>query len=282
MSSLSSVITLRDGVKLPVIGLGLSHIGGYSEDAVVTALKAGYKLIDTASRYGTEKHVPAAVKKAGVDYNDIFVTTKLFPSEYGDPMAAIKRSLETLERSYVDAYLIHWPDPGTPNKKEGRAELWRSMEKIKEMGLARTIGISNYQPQHLEELEEYCSVMPTINQIELNPWQHPKDIVEHCKERDIIVQGYSPFAKGEMLSSPKLLKIAHKYAHDNGDVVTSAQLLLRWAFQHQFASIPKSTNPVRVCDNVLIFDFSISDLDMSELDSWHSNLRVTWNPEGLM
>ena len=272
-------------VAMPLLGYGMSHNGGYNEAALVASLRDGCRLLDTAARYGTEAHIPAAVRAAGVDYDDVFVTTKLWCGDIASPEAALRKSLTNLQRDSVNLYLVHWPGMSAGTHRgasEERIQLWREMERLHDAGLAGAIGVSNFLEPHLKELQcPEVSRLPAVNQIEVNPWQHQTGLVAACKEMGVVVEGYSPLAKGEKLGDPGLCRLAAGVRREGGGVVTPAQVLIRWALQHNFVTIPKSTSPKRSIENRDVFDFSLSEQEMREMDSWHTNLRVTWDPTGV-
>ncbi|XP_076150710.1 putative oxidoreductase ZK1290.5 isoform X1 [Alosa pseudoharengus] len=257
-------VTLSNGLELPILGLGTSHNGGYSHEAVVYALQeCGVRHIDTAKRYGCEEYLAKAVRESGVPRQDVWLTTKLWPGDYGysNTKQACRASCARLGVEYLDLYLMHWPDcmvPGRSNR-EMRAETWRALEELYDEGLCRAIGVSNFLIPHLEELKEDCSIVPHVNQVEYHPFQQPEEIVQYCQQQGIVFEGYCPLAKGQALSHPTILKMADKYEH------TPSQICIRWSIQNGVVTIPKSTKKKRILENCNIFGFSLTEEDMASI-----------------
>ena len=257
-------IKLNNGLEIPQVGFGLYKMepGQEAEQSVLWALEAGYKHIDTASRYKNEEDVRRAIKKSGIPREEIFVTTKLWNDDFDEPKKALNLSLEKLGLKYVDLYLIHWPVPGK------RLKAWKAMEGFLEEGKCRAIGVSNCAVHHLKEFLENCSVPPAVNQVEFHPWLYQKELLEFCKSKNIVVEAYSPLTRGEKLSDPKILEIAKKYSK------TSAQVILRWGIQHGIVVLPKSKTKERIKENLDVFDFSLKKEDMEKIDMFNENLRI--------
>eukprot|EP00054_Salpingoeca_dolichothecata_P017168 m.102313 g.102313 ORF g.102313 m.102313 type:complete len:353 (+) comp22334_c0_seq4:823-1881(+) len=272
---MAATTPLRHG-EIPMLGLGLSHNGGgFCRDAVVAACEAGYMLFDTAQRYNTEAPLGALLKELGIDRKTIFLTSKVWTGNYGDNFdKAFHTTCCNLHTDFLDLFLVHWPDPGdlASSKREGRRQLWRKMELLVERDAVKNIGVSNFQVSHLEQLLEDCSIPPAINQCEFNPFQQPNDIIDFCRDRKIVFQGYCPLAKGEGLKRKPVLAIAEKVKK------TPAQVLIKWSLQRGAVTIPKSTRPQRVRENIDVFDFQLSTQQMDELNQLHEDLRVTWDP----
>lgn len=270
--TIQSTARLNNGVEIPFLGLGVfqSPPGETTRKAVLYALEAGYRHIDTAKIYGNEQDVGQAIRESGIPRSEIFVTTKLWNQDHGydATLKAFTKSNQRLGLDYIDLYLIHWPVRGL------RLETWRAMETLLAEGKCRAIGVSNYLVRHLEELLDHCRVIPAVNQIELSPYcyLYRKETVDFCRAKGIWLEAYSPLTKGEKLRDPKLVKIASKYHK------TPAQILIRWALQHQFIVIPKSVRRDRIRENAQVFDFSISPEDMSYLDTFNENLTTGWDP----
>jgi diketogulonate reductase-like aldo/keto reductase len=243
----------------------------------MTALRLGYRHIDTAELYRNEESVGKAVcdfiLESGVSREDIWVTTKLWPNQkdYSDVKASLSQSLLRLGLEYVDLYLIH-----SPNDQANRLEQWRALVDLQRDGLARSIGVSNYGVHHLEELLRHFDTKPAVNQIELSPFLTRSELVAFCHENQIAVESYSPLTKGEKLREPKVLLMANKYN------CTPAQLLLQWSLQHGFITIPKSVTPSRIEENLLTLQMfesnAISETDVREMDGWNEGLVTGWNP----
>ncbi|KGL75846.1 putative oxidoreductase ZK1290.5, partial [Tinamus guttatus] len=254
-----------------------SHHGGYSHDAVVYALqKCGIRHIDTAKRYGSESLLQKAIRDSGVRREDLWITTKLWPGDYGyeSTKRACLESCKRLGVEYLDLYLIHWPGAHVPDKsnREVRAETWRAMEELYEEGLCRSIGVSNFLMSHLEQLEEDCVIIPHVNQVEYHPFQRPQELVDYCRNKNIVFEGYCPLAKGEALTHPTIIQLAKKYGR------SPAQICIRWSIQNGIVTIPKSTRAERIQENCKVFDFTIAEEDVGILNSLHDGRRVSWDP----
>jgi diketogulonate reductase-like aldo/keto reductase len=237
-------VKLNNGVKMPIFGLGtyLTRKGKETQDAVLHALEAGYRHIDTAKMYGNEKDVGEAVRRSGVPREDVFITTKLWNSDHGydRTIAACEKSLKTLGLSYVDLYLIHWP------VEDLRNESWKALERLLKEEKCRAIGVSNYMIWHLEELLENSSTVPAVNQVEFHPYLYQKDLLEFCQSHNIQLESYSPLTKGEKLNDPRLSAIASKYSK------SPAQVLIRWVLQRGIVVIPKSARKERIYEKLSI------------------------------
>jgi len=261
---------LNNGVEMPIFGLGTFQMrsGKETQQAVLTALEAGYRLIDTAQMYGNEEDVGIALKESGIPREEVFITTKLWNSEHGYQKAlnACEESLEKLGLLYVDLYLIHWPVQGLRN------ETWKAMETLLEKGKCRAIGVSNYMIRHLEELLANSDTVPAVNQVEFSPYLYLKDLLEFCWSHKIQLEAYSPLTKGHKLSDPKLVTLAKRYSK------TPAQILIRWVLQKDVVVIPKSSHKERILENADVFDFEISPEDIKLLDSFNQNMRTSWDP----
>jgi diketogulonate reductase-like aldo/keto reductase len=288
--NLNSKITLNNGVEIPVIGFGVFRIpdGVEVEGAVKTALDAGYRLIDTAMIYKNEEGTGKAIRESGIAREEIFVTTKLWNTDqgYDSALSAIDASLARLGMSYVDLYLVHWPSASEDMLPDGttfvsldkRKDTWRAMEEILRSGKARAIGVSNYMRNHLEEMSAYATVMPMVNQIELHPYLYKRDLLEYCKEHNIVVEAHSPLAPVADVKSTghdAIDAIATKYGK------SSSQVLIRWSLQHGLIPLPKSIRPERIIENIEVFDFEIDATDMDVLDSMNIDLHVRRDPSGL-
>jgi diketogulonate reductase-like aldo/keto reductase len=237
-----------------------------------SAIESGYRHIDTAAFYANEGDVGRAVRDSGVAREQIFVTTKLAsmggtPYDYDATLQALEESLRLLGFDYVDLFLIH-----SPNDKKNRLHQWRALEKAKELGLVKSIGVSNYGIHHLEELMRTANVLPATNQIELHPWLTRTDLVSYCTQKGIVLTAYSPLAKARKMSEPALLKLAAKYG------CSGAQLLIRWCLQRGYVTIPKSTKPSRIAENRNVDVFEIEETDMVVMDSWNRDFVTGWDP----
>ena len=290
--TIESKVPLNDGRLIPQLGLGVwqTRAGATCETAVLAALEAGYRHIDTASMYGNEESVGAAVNKSAIPREQIFVTTKLWNSDHGNPERALETSLRKLKMDYVDLYLIHYP-------VRQRIQSWHALEVLRERGKARSIGVSNFTIKHLAELLGEATTVPAVNQVEFHPYLYQRDLLDFCRRSGIVLEAYSPLTKGERLKDRKLIAIAKKYTSARPERVnpkpaiplveafsrrsdnkSTAQILIRWALQHGVVVIPKSANPKRIVENADVFDFEISPADMELLDGFNEDLRTCWDP----
>jgi len=247
--------TLADGTVIPVLGLGVWQVadGTDCEQAVRWALEAGYRHIDTAQAYRNEESVGRALRDSGVPREDVFITTKFYPARR-DPAAEIEGSLRRLGVDQVDLYIIHWP-------QRGPTWAWPGMEAARERGLARSIGVSNFSAQELEQVVAIASTPPVVNQIQFSPFEYRRGLLEACEARSVAVEAYSPLGTGRHLGDPTVGEVAERLGR------TAAQVLLRWCVQRDTIVLPKSTHRERIEANAQIFDFSLSDDDMATLDA---------------
>lgn len=263
---------LNTGAKMPVIGFGTWKLeeGEEVKRAMAIALDSGYRLIDTAMIYGNERDVGEAIKESGIPRKEIFVTTKLWNSYQGykTALAAFDESLERLALDYVDLYLIHWPATAK------RRESWRALSKLHKEGRARAIGVSNYTIAHLAELIEGSDVIPAVNQIELHPfiYKDQQPIVEFCQKHGIVIEAYSPLAQAHRINDPILATIAESFGK------TPAQVMLRWALQHGTVPLPRSSVLDHIESNIEIFNFELSDDDMTAINNLSEGARLAQDP----
>jgi diketogulonate reductase-like aldo/keto reductase len=258
----SSVVTadgralmLADGHQIPMLGLGVWQMPNGPEcvNAVRWALELGYRHIDTAQAYGNEESVGRALRESGVPRNEVFITTKFHPARQS-PAAEAESSLRRLGIEEVDLYIVHWP-------KSGPTSAWPGMERARELGYTRSIGVSNFSAAEVEEVTRATSITPVINQVQFSPFEYRRALLEACRERDIALEAYSPLGTGRHLSDESVDRVAERVGR------TPAQVLLRWCIQHEIAVISKSTHRDRLEENGQIFDFTLSDQDMAELDA---------------
>ena len=263
-------LKMNNGIDIPQFGLGvyLAKSGQECINAVTWALEAGYRHIDTARIYGNEKEVGEVVRNSGIKREDIFITTKLWNDDHGyeSALKAFDKSLKTLNVDYIDLYLIHWPVKGK------RKESWKAFEKIYESGYCKSIGVSNYQINHLQELFSYANTIPVINQVEFSPYNYQKDLLDFCNKNKIILEAYSPLTRMKKVDDLKVLSIAKKHNK------TVAQVLIRWAIEKEIVVIPKSARKERIIENANVFDFELAAADMKILNNLDEGFRVSWDP----
>ena len=246
---------LSDGHTIPMLGLGVWQVpeGPECVDSVRWALELGYRHIDTAQAYRNEKSVGQGLRESGVKREEVFITTKFYP-ERKDPAAEMEKSLERLGVDQVDLYIIHWP-------KGGPTWAWPGMEKARELGYTRSIGISNFSAKEIEKLLGVANEQPVVNQVQFSPVEYRKGLLEACVANGIVLEAYSTLGTGKYLSDKTVTRIASSVDR------TPAQVLLRWCIQHGVPVIPKSTHRERIEENAQLFDFALSDEDMADLDA---------------
>lgn len=262
-------VTLNNGIRMPMLGLGVYDMhGDEAEAAVRKAIELGYELIDTATLYNNEEQVGAAIRSSGVERSKLFVTTKVANTDqgYDSTLKAFDKSLALLNIEYIDLYLVHWPIKGN------RKDTWKAVEQLYHDQRVRAVGVANYLEPFLDELQSYSDLVPAVNQVEFSPFLYLESLLNRCKKVGIQLQAYTPLVRGNKLSHPLLQELAASYGK------TAAQIILRWNIQHGVSPIPKSANPVRQHENLNIFDFSISDSDMRRLDGLNENYRVVDDP----
>ena len=246
---------LADGYAIPMLGLGVWQVENAPEcvDAVRWALEEGYRHIDTAQAYGNEESVGLGLRQSGVPRKEIFVTTKFFPQDE-DPVAAPEASLRRLGLEYVDLYLIHWPAGGP-------TWAWPGMERAREAGYARSIGVSNFGVDDVRQVLATATVPPVVDQVQFSPYEYRKALLGSCRQNGIALEAYSPLGTGRHLTSDTVARIARRQER------TPAQVLLRWGIERGIPIIPKSTHRERIAENAQLFDFRLSDQDIAELDA---------------
>ena len=268
---LRSTATLNNGIRMPRLGLGVFQMptDDATASAVRTAIELGYRSIDTASLYGNERGVGQGVRDCGVPRSEIFVTTKVWNDDMraGRVEAAFEQSMKLLGLDYVDLYLLHWPIKGK------LVSSWRVLEKLHRSGRIRAIGVSNYMIPHLDELLAQAEVVPAVNQIEFHPYLQSKPLAEACRRRGIQLEAWSPLQQaGSLLADPVLSGIAARHGK------TVAQVVLRWDLQSGVVTIPKSTRPERMAENAAVFDFALSDPEMTAIEALDRNARNGADP----
>ena len=271
--TIKSRINLNDGVSMPLFGIGVWRMepGRKTKEAVTLALELGYIHIDTASMYKNEEDVGAAVQESSLPRENLFITSKVHTSEvgYDATLEAFERSLQKLKLSYIDLYLIHKPVEGF------RQNTWEALEKLKKDGICRSIGVSNFSPRHLDEILEICEFIPTVNQIEMNPFLAQKTISEYCRAKNIHITGFCPLARTEKSKDPAIIDVANECGK------TWAQVMIRWSLQKQVTTIPKSAQPQRIRENSEVFDFELNENQMRRLDDLDQGFRLRPDPMDL-
>lgn len=260
---------LADGYEIPCLGFGnYNSFGEEEENAVRSALENGYRYIDSAACYRNEKEVGRAVKQSGIEREQIFLLSKLWPSDYEHVETALTKTLQELDCGYLDAYLLHWP--GT--NESLRLQAYEQILKFQEKGLIRSVGVSNFQPEQMEKLKEVFGSYPVINQMECHPSFQQKEISNYCKERDIQVIDYRPLNRGAYGEDLQLQSIAKRYGK------TIYQVVLRWHLENHQIPIPKSCNRKRIQENSEIFDFSLNPEEIQLIDSLETGIRAGSDP----
>jgi len=252
--------TLNNGISIPVLGFGTwkAENGEVAYQAVLEALKAGYRHIDTAAIYQNEESVGCAIRDSGIPRQEIFVTTKLWNTNhsYEEARQAFEESMEKLRLDYLDLYLIHWPNPKPLRKndewKTRNAEVWRAMEDLYKEGKIRAIGVSNFLPHHLDALLETARIIPAVNQVRLAPGVYQEEVVDYCKEKGILLEALGPFGRGELFDKKEVQEIAAKHGK------SVAQIALAWSLAEEFLPLPKSVTASRIQSNLDCFGIELS------------------------
>lgn len=270
-SSIHDRAVLHNGVQMPWVGLGVykAEDGDEVIQSIKWALDAGYRSIDTASLYDNETGVGQAIAESNVPREEIFITTKVWNTDQGyeKTLAAFDASLERLGLDYVDLYLIHWPVPGKYK------ETWKALEKIYNEGRVKAIGVSNFKQHHLEDLMREAEIKPMVNQVEYHPRLSQEKLLAFCKEQGIQLEAWRPLLKGEIFEEPTLVELADKY---NKSV---AQIILRWDLQNGVVTIPKSVTQHRIQENIELFDFELSNEDMTRISALNQDKRNGADPD---
>ncbi|WP_374008600.1 aldo/keto reductase [Leifsonia sp. LS-T14] len=267
-------LTVNDGNTIPQLGFGVYKIpADETADAVVTALDAGYRHIDTAAFYENERGVGEGVRRSGVARSDVFVTSKVWWTEngYDSTLRSFDRSLEQLGFDSVDLFLIHWPAP----KSDRYVETWHALERIRDEGRARSIGVANFHPHHLDRLARESATVPAVNQVELHPWLPQSDVRAYDSAHGIVTEAWSPLARGRVLGDPTLDALAAKHG------VSPAQVVIRWQLQLGNVVIPKSTSPERIRANLDVFGFELDAADLAAIAALETGERTGKDPDDL-
>jgi 2,5-diketo-D-gluconate reductase A len=271
------IVTLNNGQTLPQLGLGVYKVGqDIAVHLVQTAIELGYRRIDTAALYDNELEVGAGIKRSGIARGEIFVTSKIWNDRhsYQDAVEAIDESISRLNIGYVDMMLIHWPAP----KQNKFVEAWQALEEAVVAGKVRGIGVSNFQPHHLDSLaavrlDGSVPTIPAINQVELNPGFSQPEVRAFNRAHGIATEAWSPLARGRMSDLEVLTTIAGNHGK------TPAQVILRWHIQLQNLVIPKSSHPDRLLENIDVFDFALSEAEMNQINGLNTGSRTGLNPD---
>ncbi|MFC5403536.1 aldo/keto reductase [Cohnella soli] len=270
--TIDSTVELLNGERMPRLGLGVwrAEDGRETEGAVTAALRAGYRLVDTASIYKNEQSVGRAIRASDVPRDNVFVTTKVWNNQqgYDETIKAFNDSLSKLGMDYVDLYLVHWPIVGKYK------ETYRAIEALYDQGLVRSIGVSNFLIHHLEDLMGACRIKPMVNQVEMHPLHTQKKLFAFCRKEGIQLQSWRPLMQGQ-LDLPLLMELAAKYGK------TPAQIVLRWHLQIGVVTIPKSVHEARIRENADLFDFRLEPEDVVRIDALNENRRFGADPDNI-
>ena len=269
----SPVMPLLDGNTIPQLGLGVYKVDNEIAAPLVShALNNGYRLIDTASMYENEVGVGQGIRDSGVPREEVLVATKFWMDDLGfeNTLKAFDKSLKLLGLEYLDLYLIHWPAP-----KRGLlyVDSWKAMEKLKNEGLIRSIGVCNFHTHHIDEILKVAEHKPVLNQVELHPWLTQDKVLDYDNSHKIVTQAWSPLARGKILEEEMLATVGSKYEK------SVAQVVLRWHIQRGVAVIPKSNSKDRIVENMNVFDFELSDEEMAAISALNSGFRTGVDPE---
>ncbi|CAM5228480.1 oxidoreductase [Streptomyces spiroverticillatus] len=265
-------VTLNNGIPMPQLGFGVFQVPDEETTAAVgTALAAGYRSIDTAAVYGNERGVGRALAESGIARDELFVTTKLWNADqgYDAALTAFDASLDKLGLDHVDLYLIHWPTPA----RDLYTDTWRAFEKLLAEGRTRAIGVSNFQPAHLERLLDKASVVPAVNQIELHPGLQQQELRDFHARHGIVTEAWSPLAQGAVLADEAITAIAARHGR------SPAQVVLRWHLQTGNVVIPKSVTETRIRENLDVFGFELSAQERDAIAALDRGMRTGPDPD---
>jgi methylglyoxal/glyoxal reductase len=273
LKGLQSTTTLHNGVKMPLVGLGVFKVQDGEEvvNSVKSALETGYRSIDTAAVYGNEEGVGKAIAESNVAREELFITTKVWNADHGyeETLAAFDVSLRKLGLDYLDLYLIHWPLPS-----QGKyIETWKALEELYKNGRVRAIGVSNFKIHHLEDIIANCEIKPMVNQVEYHPHFNQRELHAFCQKHAIQLEAWSPLMQGGLFEEPVIVEIAQKYNK------SAAQVIIRWDIQTGVVTIPKSVKPHRIAENADVFDFELSQEDMDKINSLNTDQRMFADPD---
>lgn len=274
MSFGENVIHLNDGREMPLLGLGVYKATDDTElkQAINDAVSCGYHLIDTASFYKNEEGVGKGIKALTIPRDELFITTKIWNTaqRIGDIEDSFNRSLERLGLDYIDLYLIHWPVPGC------YCDTWKAMERLQASGKVKSVGVSNFSIQDLETLKASSDLIPAVNQVEFHPLFNHPELLAYCQDNQIAVQAYAPLARGAYLNSPLMIEIGKQHGKN------PAQVGLRWLVQQGISVVPKSVHKKRIEENSQIFDFSLTEEEMTAITAMDVQQRIAGIPEDMI
>lgn len=266
-------IKLSNGKEIPKVGFGVYKLenNDASKDLILKAFEAGYRHFDTASFYGNEEVVGNAIKSSGLKREEIFITTKIWNDDQRNDnvKGALELSLEKLGIDYIDLYLTHWP------VKDKFIKTYCELEKYRDSGLIKSLGVSNMKIHHIESLKKECNIMPVVNQIEVNPYFSNEEVVDYCNENNIVVEAFSPLCanKNNVLLEPILVELAEKYKK------SPAQIIINWLMQRGIVPLAKTATPSRMKENFDVFDFKLSNEDVKRVNSINKNTRSAADPD---
>lgn len=278
INSIKDTVTLNNGVEMPVLAYGTwqAPTGELTRDGVKCAIEAGFRSVDTAAAYGNEESVGEGIRASGVARGEIFLTTKhwIMDRGYTKTIAAVENSLKLLGTDYIDLYLVHWPCTEVSSSKwaEINAATWRGFEKMVRDGKIRAIGVSNFLPEHITELEKTAEIRPAVNQIEFHPGYHQPELVRWCLGHGMAVEAWSPLGSGAVLGDKIVGAIAAKHGK------SPAQVCLRFALQYGVCPITKSVHADRIVSNTELYDFGLDDADMLKLETLYPLGYSTYHP----
>jgi methylglyoxal/glyoxal reductase len=265
MSKNQPYTTLNNGIEMPLLGLGVYDMyEREAEQTIEKAVEVGYRLFDTASMYRNETEVGNALRNSGIARKDVFITTKVNNTDHGfdATLRAFEVSQKKLNFDYIDLYLIHWGIKGK------RKDTWLALERLYTEGAVRAVGVCNYPIPFLDEMKDYATLTPVVNQVEFSPYLFLQDLLKRCQNDGILLQAWSPLVRGMRMNDAKLIDIGKKYNK------SPAQMLIRWGLELGISTIPKSVTAARLIENFDVFDFTISPEDMVLMNGFHENLRV--------
>lgn len=257
---------LNNGITMPLLGLGCWDMqGNEARKSVEMAVDIGFRLFDTAAMYGNEKEIGEAIRSSSINREQLFITTKVNNADQGyeNTLKAYDQSCKNLKVDRVDLYLVHWPI------KRTRKETWKALEYLYLQGRVRAIGVANYLPPFLAELDTYKEVTPAVNQCEFSPYLNDQNLLNNCTKRSITLQAWAPLLRGRKMDDPKLIALAERYHK------TPAQIIIRWALQQNISTIPKSSSKERLLENFNVFDFHIADADMDHIKLFDEGFRMS-------